>query len=684
MLFRFLRLSSLLVGVALSAAAMQQAPDLPSQARGLVTAMAAKQFDDVETHFDSTMASALPAGKLANVWAEVITQNGEFKTVAGVRQEELRGYPVVYVACRFAKNDLNVKLVFDAKGQVAGLFFAPATSEPAPANSSEKTISPAEVAGDWIGTLDLGALKLRIVFHIINAPDGLKANIDSPDQNATSLPVSSVQVSGSSLRLESTRLNAVYEGTLDSSLATLNGTWKQGLGQWPLILKRVTSKAELATPERPQNPKKPYPYRDEDVSYDNKVQGNKLAATLTIPSGKGPFPAVVLITGSGPQDRDESIMGHKPFLVLADYLTRKGIAVLRADDRGVGKSTGEFSAATTADFATDTEAGIAYLKTRSEINSRMIGLVGHSEGGIIAPMVAARNADVAFIVMLAGSGVPGDEIIVAQTELLAESMGQSHEEAIKAGAREREVLNLVKQHGDDALLQKQLRDELAGEVSDAQIGAAIKQLNSPWLRYFISYDPATALRKVTCPVLALNGAKDMQVPPSQNLPAIRNALEAAGNKNFEVDELPGLNHLFQTAKTGAPSEYPQIEETMSPVALEEISSWILKLSQDPDEKAKTLVLQFMAKEFDKMEAQFDDTTRDELPKYKLYGVWLTLKVQFGDFKSIVSTRREKMPRYLVVVVTCRFAHMDLPIRVAFDSDGRVGALLFLPPKTKAT
>lgn len=451
---------------------------------------------------------------------------------------------------------------------------------PSQAKPSENATSAAEAAGDWIGTLDLGALKLRIVFHIINAPDGLKANIDSPDQNATGLPVSSVQVSGSSVRLESTRLNAIYEGKLDSSLATLNGTWKQGLGQWPLTLKRVTNKAELAPPERPQNPKKPYPYREEDVFYDNKVQGNKLAATLTIPPGKGPFPAVLLITGSGPQDRDESIMGHKPFLVLADYLTRKGIAVLRADDRGVGKSTGEFSAATTADFATDTEAGIAYLRTRPEVNSRMIGLLGHSEGGIIAPMVAARNADVAFIVMLAGSGVPGDEIIVAQTELIAESMSQNHEEAMKAGAREREVLNLVKQHGDDVLLQKELRDELAGDaVSDAQIGATIKQLNSPWLRYFISYDPAPALRKVTCPVLALNGAKDMQVPARQNLPAIRKALEAAGNKNFEVDELPGLNHLFQTAKTGAPSEYPQIEETMSPMVLEKISNWILKLNR---------------------------------------------------------------------------------------------------------
>jgi pimeloyl-ACP methyl ester carboxylesterase len=328
---------------------------------------------------------------------------------------------------------------------------------------------------------------------------------------------------------------------------------------------------------RPQEPVKPYPYREEDVLYDNKVSGNQLAGTLTIPSGSGPFPAVVLITGSGPQDRDESIMGHKPFLVLADHLTRKRIAVLRVDDRGVGKSTGTFATATTADFATDVEAGIAYLKTRQEIDARQIGLIGHSEGAIIAPMIAARNHNVAFIVMMAGSGVPGDDIIVAQVELLSENAGQSHAAAMKAGARQREILALLKQNQDTASLEKALREKLAGQVLESRISTAVAQLTSPWYRYFIAYDPGPALRKVTCPVLALNGEKDLQVPPMQNLPAIRKELEAAGNKNFEVDELPGLNHLFQTARTGSPEEYPEIEETISPKVLEIISGWILKL-----------------------------------------------------------------------------------------------------------
>jgi len=321
---------------------------------------------------------------------------------------------------------------------------------------------------------------------------------------------------------------------------------------------------------------RPYPYRDEDVTYENKSVGIKLAGTLTIPPGTGPFPAVVLVAGSGRHDRDETVYGHKPFLVLADYLTRKGIVVLRYDKRGLGQSGGDNAAATTADFATDAEAGLYYLKSCPEVNAHKIGLIGHSEGGVIAPMVAARNPDVAFIVMMAGSGVPGDEILAAQSLLIAQSMGASPERAERAAAEEREVLAMVKAESDNSALEKKLREKLAGKVPEAQIGMQIKQISSPWYRYFITYDPATALRKVTCPVLAINGEKDLQIPPKQNLPAIRQALEAAGNKNFEVEEMPGLNHLFQTAKTGSISEYAEIDETMSPVVLEKIASWILK------------------------------------------------------------------------------------------------------------
>jgi fermentation-respiration switch protein FrsA (DUF1100 family) len=444
-----------------------------------------------------------------------------------------------------------------------------------PLKTEHKAAKPSDIDGAWMGTLDLGAAKLRIVFHIINTEDGLTATMDSPDQNATGIPTTSVTRDGANLKIEAKNIDGVFEGKIAADLSSIDGTFTQMGASHPLQLKRVKDQAELEL-KRPQVPVKPYPYREEEVTYHNSVQDVTLAATLTIPPGKGPFPGVVLITGSGPQDRDESLMGHKPFLILSDYLTRHGIVVLRADDRGTAKSTGNFGTATTADFATDTEAGINFLKTRPEVDPHKIGLIGHSEGGIIAPMIAARNNDVAFIVMMAGTGVPGDQVIAAQSEAIEIANGKTPEEAKKDTEKNREIIALVETEKDPAVLEKKVREKLAGTVPEAQIGAEIQRATSPWARYFLTYDPATALRKVTCPVLVLNGSLDKQVVPDQNLPPIRKALQEAGNKHFEIDELQGLNHLFQTAKTGSPSEYAQIEETMSPVALEKISTWIKK------------------------------------------------------------------------------------------------------------
>ena len=445
----------------------------------------------------------------------------------------------------------------------------------APIKKDHLLAKPSDIDGTWWGTLETGVVSLRMVFHITNTEDGLIATADSPDQNAKGLPVTSVTRNGPSLKLEMKQLAGVFEGKIDPTLSTIEGTWTQAGHTLPLTLKRLKNAAELER-RRPQNPVKPYPYHEEEVTYANKAAGVTFGATLTIPPGKGPFPAVFLITGSGPQDRDESLMGHKPFLVLADYLTRRGIAVLRADDRGTGKSTGVFSTATTLDFAGDAEAALDYLKSRPEVDPHKIGLIGHSEGGVIAPMVAALNHDVAFIVMMAGTGVPGDQILIAQKTLIEEASGVSHEQVEKDVAEERELLAMVRREKDQATLEKELREKLAAKLTEPQLTTQVKFLSSPWLRYFIEYDPANALSKVTCPVLAINGEKDLQVPPKLNLPAIRKALEAGGNKNVEVDELPGLNHLFQTATTGSPNEYAQIEETMSPIALDTMADWILK------------------------------------------------------------------------------------------------------------
>ena len=446
----------------------------------------------------------------------------------------------------------------------------------AQSKTEEMKAAPSDIDGPWMGTLEVGETKLRLVFHIWNTKDGLKATMDSLDQGAKGIPVTSVTRNGVSLKIELKQIEGLYDGKISEDKATITGTWTQRGTARPLVLTHSKDTA-LMEPKRPQNPVRPFPYREEEVTYENKAQGDTLAGTLTIPQGKGPFTAVLLITGSGPQDRDESLMGHKPFLVLSDWLTRKGIEVLRVDDRGVGKSTGVFGTATTADFATDTEAGVAFLKTRPEVNGKKIGLIGHSEGGVIAPMVAARNPDVGFIVMLAASAVRGDEVLVEQRKLISEAAGMSKEEAEKEAVEERAVLALVVKEKDSPELEADLKAKLVADGKEPKLGEQVKVLMSAWFRYFLAYDPAPTLKKVKCPVLALNGEKDLQVPPKQNLPVIRKALEEGANKNFEVDEIPGLNHLFQTAKTGSPLEYASIEETMSPAALEKISGWIVKL-----------------------------------------------------------------------------------------------------------
>ncbi len=435
------------------------------------------------------------------------------------------------------------------------------------------SVAAQDVAGDWLGSLKGPGVELRIVVHLARGASGLTGTLDSPDQGANGIALAAAALTGNTLTFSVPAVNGSYTGTLTPQ-GSIDGNWSQGGQALPLVLTRVTNAASLA-PRRPQTPAPPYPYGEEDVSYTS-APGVRLAATLTLPAGAGPFPAVVLITGSGPQDRDETLLGHKPFKVLADHLTRKGIAVLRADDRGNGGSTGTFAAATSMDFAADAEAGLAYLAGRKEIDSRKLGLVGHSEGGLVAPIVATRNRTVAFIVLLAGPGVPGDEILLAQQALIATANGAQAEFVQRASAGLREVFTAIKTEKDDTALAAALRQRLAGLVPEAQINAQIQTLLSPWYRYFLTYDPRPTLQAVRCPVLAITGEKDLQVPAKANLPAIRSALDAGGNTRSQVEELPGLNHLFQHATTGSPAEYARIEETMATEVLEKVSGWILR------------------------------------------------------------------------------------------------------------
>lgn len=450
------------------------------------------------------------------------------------------------------------------------------------AAGAQQTAAPTDrFVGTWQGTLVANGMRLRLGLEITRDSSGaLRGVLTSIDQGNARIPASP-SLTGDTIEVAIPAIRGGYAATLTPAGDSLRGTWRQGAGALPLAMGRV---AALATLDRPQEPKPPFPYRTEEVSFAS-APGVRLAGTLTLPAGTGPFPAVVLVTGSGPQDRDEALMGHKPFLVLADHLARHGIAALRFDDRGVGKSTGNFGSATSADFADDAEAAVRFLRGHAGIAPGSVGLVGHSEGGLIAPLVAARSRDVAFIVLLAGPGIPGDSILALQTRAIMAASGVDSARIERTLAFNRGAYAIGRSTGVDsarlARLQQYVRDYRASltdaeraEVPEAALLQATSRVGSPWFRYFLGYDPGPALRRVTVPVLALNGTLDLQVPYTANLPAIEAALKAGGNRDYRVVALPRLNHLFQTATTGSPTEYMQIEETMAPAALDLVSSWI--------------------------------------------------------------------------------------------------------------
>lgn len=456
------------------------------------------------------------------------------------------------------------------------------------AQQNPQWVSQADrLVGIWQGKLSFPGAELRIVFHLNKSETGeLTTTLDSPDQGAFNIATSRTSVIQDTLVIEVAMIRGLFKGKIAADFNSISGNWQQSGISIPLELARTDAAPKL---NRHQEPARPYPYLEEEVTVHNEAHGIELAGTFTRPQSQGRFPTVILITGSGPQDRDEAIFGHRPFLVLADYLTRRGIAVLRMDDRGVGKSTGDFSKATTEDFATDVLAAVNYLKTRDDVDPKKIGLIGHSEGGIVAPMVAARSNDVAFIVLMAGTGLIGEQILYQQAELIARANGANDSIIAKNRYSQEQIFAVLKHESDDSNAIRKLRPilkqsmELLSEnekkaLSDPEmyINAQIRQLTSPWFRFFLTYDPKIALSKVKCPVLAINGELDLQVPANENLKAIETALKAGGNNQVTIHLLSKLNHLFQTAKTGSPNEYAVIEETIAPSALQIIGDWIIK------------------------------------------------------------------------------------------------------------
>ena len=442
-----------------------------------------------------------------------------------------------------------------------------------------QTKSDTSIAGTWQGILETGGAKLHIAFHVGKSHDGLfKATLDSPDQSAYGIPFASVTVEGDSAHFVGASFGGTYDGKFSATRSIIVGIWKQGGGAVDLKMER--SATPLAPPkiERPQEPKPPYPYKSDEVSFESELTGLRYSGTLTFSDSIGPFPAVVLITGSGVNDRNEAVFGHKPFLVIADYLTRRGIAVLRVDDRGVSGSTGEKAEATLLDRAQDVIAEIGFLKTCQGIDSDRIGLIGHSEGGMIAPIVAAKSPNVAFVVLLAGPGVPGYQVIMDQVALLAKTAGMNDSLVAIALKIQKRVLDIAMTGQDSVKAADSLRAIFGPENarSAARTNGKISRLLSPSYRSFLSYDPRPSLEKVKCPLLAIDGTLDLQVPPEKNLRAIEDALKEGGNKDYTIKLIPGLNHLFQDAKTGSLSEYAQIEETFSPEALKIIGDWIVE------------------------------------------------------------------------------------------------------------
>jgi len=443
-------------------------------------------------------------------------------------------------------------------GLVAGLFLA---------NSS----AAMDTTGDWYGELNIQpGVTLPVVLHIAGSEPDWKVSLDSPSQGAFGIPGSAESITETQIKVKFAAIGASYEAALEDG--KLTGTFTQSGKSFALTLARQSEEGKEKARQaaaRPQHPKAPFPYSVEEVSYPHTSGAFEFAATLTLPKGKGPFPAAILVSGSGPQDRDETLMGHKPFLVIADHLTRAGIAVLRFDDRGTAKSGGTFAGATIEDFSTDVASAFKYLNTRNEIHQQKIGLIGHSEGGVTAPMFAARQPQVAFVVLLAGLGVDGTTLWAEQQRDIAKAYGLPNGDAIYQAMRVF-AEQVIAGESPEAIEQ----DLLSKGYDKATAQQYLKVVANEWGRSFLTYKPEDVLPKLTMPVLALNGDKDLQVAAASNIGGMEAIFASTDNEDVTLKILPDLNHLFQQAKSGLPDEYGRINQTFAPQALLMISNWI--------------------------------------------------------------------------------------------------------------
>src|SRR5690554_1477922 len=429
----------------------------------------------------------------------------------------------------------------------------------------------AQIEGTWNGNIEIPSNELPFGVHITKEGNELKATFGSPDQGAFDIEMPEIRFGNNTLHLAHPQMMMTYEGTLINENA-INGTFKQGGQSFTLNLTKGEFKRN-----RPQEPQPPFSYKTEDITFENKEAGIKLAGTLTIPNGNKKFPVVVLVAGSGPNDRNEELFGHKPFLVLADHLTKNGYAVLRYDKRGVASSEGDFASATVFDFANDTKAAIDYLKIRKEIDNDKIGILGHSEGGMVAQIIVSEDTSLDFIILMAAPGIKGSEVLILQTDILAKTMEVPESTRAINKKVNNDIYNIIMESNDIDLAKKELfayyeSHSSLSQLSKEQINQQVLNSTTDWTRAFLKFNPQDYLPKINCHVLAINGTKDLQVTSVENLAGISKGLGMKGN--LKIISYEGLNHLFQAATTGLPDEYGMIETTIEPKVLEDIVQWL--------------------------------------------------------------------------------------------------------------